>query len=340
MKIAVYSAHDYDKKFLDSTGNGFQFVFIKDALTLETAVLAKDCKGIAIFTSDDASANVLYALKDIGIDFVVTRSTGFDHIDISIADKLNIHVANVPAYSPNAIAEHAVAMMLALSRKLVLSDKKVKEHDFTIDNLIGFNLDGKTAGIIGTGQIGGTTIKILKGFGCRIVAYDIREDSRLVDEYGVEYVPLEVLYQNSDIISIHAPLNTYTTYLVNEKSIGLMKDGVMLINTARGKIINTQDILKAIKSGKIGYLGMDVYENERGIFFKDFKGKTFRDELLQELMTFPNVLITAHQAFLTNEALKNIADTTLFNINCFANNKANPNALNLNISTRQQAEVH
>lgn len=339
MKMAVYSAHDYETKFLEKANNNkFELLFIKEALTVETVRLSKGCTGIAIFTSDDASAPVLYALKEIGISFIVTRSTGFDQIDLSVASGLGIDVANVPAYSPNAIAEHAVAMMLALSRKLILSNKKVREHDFTIDNLTGFNLAHKTAGIIGTGKIGATTAKILYGFGCRVIACDIRENEKLIGEYGVEYVTLETLFQIADIISIHTPLNKYTSYLVNEKSIALMKDGVMVINTARGKIINTKDILKALQSGKIGYLGMDVYENEKGVFFENYKGKEFKDELLEELMNFPNVLITAHHAFLTNEALQNIAETTLFNIDCFANNKSNPNSLTKTRSKWDRAE--
>lgn len=337
MKIAVYSARDFDKNFLEKANEKkHEFIFFKEALTLETATLAEGCNGIAIFTSDNASANILYALKDIGVSFIVTRSAGFDHIDVNVAAELDIDVANVPAYSPNAIAEHAIAMMLALSRKLVLADKKIKQYDFTIDNLIGFNLDGKTAGIIGTGKTGATTIKILKGLGCNIIAYDIKEDSKLVAEYKVDYVPLDLLFQKSDIISIHAPLNKHTTYLINKESISLMKGGVMLINTSRGKIVDTQAVVNALTSLKIGYFGMDVYENEKGIFFEDFKEKIFTDKLLKKLMSFPNVLITAHQSFLTNEALKNIADTTLFNIDCFANNKINPNSININISKSQQ----
>ena len=341
MKIAVYSAHDFEIESLQKANvKKYELVFIKETLTPKSIHLSKGCNGIAIFTSDDASANILYALKDMGISFIVTRSTGFDHIDISVADELEIRVANVPGYSPNAIAEHAVAMMLALSRKLVLADQQVKEHNFTLDNLIGFNLNGKTVGIIGTGKIGATAIKILKGFGCYILAYDIKEDNQLVEDYDLEYVSLDALFKQSDIISIHAPLNKDTAYLINSQSIRLMKDGVMLINTSRGKIVNTLEVLHALQSGKIGYFGMDVYENEKEIFFKNLKDKAFTDELIKDLMKLPNVLITAHQGFLTSEALNNIATTTLLNIDCFANKKVNTNALNKKIGKIVQLEVY
>jgi len=328
IKIAIYSTHPFEKPYLDEANKGrFELHFIDEALSAATAALSKGCKGITVFTSDDASATVLELLKAQGIEFIAARSAGYDHIDLAKAAALGIKVANVPEYSPHAIAEHSVALMLALDRHLIASDKKVKQYDFTIDELAGFNLHYKTVGIIGTGRIGAVACKILFGFGCKLLAYDIKENETLVSKYGLKYVSLEELCRQSDIISLYTPLNAQSTYMINSETISQMKQGVMLINTARGKLINTTDVLEGLNSGKIGYLGLDVYENEKGIFFHDHSQKGITDEKLKALMGFPNVLITSHHAFLTKEALKNIADTTLSNIESFANDQANPNLL-------------
>jgi len=327
-KIAIYSTHPFEKPYLAySNKHQFDLLFIDEPLSIDTVKLATGCKGITVFTSDDVSAPVLEALKELGIEFVATRSAGFDHIDLNKAKLLGISVANVPAYSPHAIGEHAVAMMLALCRHLVESDKKVKANDFTIDTLTGFNLHYKTAGIIGTGRIGAVVCKILFGFGCKLLAYDITENEMLVSKYGLKYVTLEELCSQSDIISLHTPLNEQTSYMINKQTIGLMKKGVMLINTSRGKLIDTAAAISALQSGQIGYLGLDVYEKEKGIFFHDHSVKGITDEALKTLIEMKNVLITSHHAFLTKEALTNIADTTLLNIDCFANDKKNLNEL-------------
>ena len=328
IKIAIYSTHSFEKPHLiEANKDQFELLFIDTALSIDTVSLSEGCKGIAVFTSDDASSKVLEILKEQGVGFIAARSAGYDHIDIKKAAELDIKVANVPAYSPNAIAEHAVALMLALDRHLIQSDRKIKNNDFTIEELKGFNLQGKTAGIIGTGRIGAVVCRILHGFGCKLLAYDIKEDETLVKNYGLEYVTLESLCKRSDIITMHTPLNEQTTYMIDAKSISLMKEGVMLINTSRGKLINTREVIKALQSGKIGYLGIDVYENEKGLFFHDHSEKGIEDEMLQTLMSMNNVIITAHHAFLTKEALKNIADTTVCNIECFVNGWINPNLL-------------
>lgn len=328
-KIAIYSIHAFERPYLIAANQKrYELVFIEEALNADSAVLAKGCNGVAVFTSDDVSADVLKKLKDDGVSFVVTRSAGYDHIDLPVANKSGIRVANVPEYSPHAIAEHTVAMMLALNRHLIKSDNKVKHNDYTINDLVGFNLHNKTVGIIGTGRIGAVVCKILFGFGCRLLAYDIEQNEMLISKYGLQYVPLDQLCRESEIISLHTPLNTQTTYIINKEKINLMKDGVMMINTSRGKLINTVEVLAAVKSGKIGYLGMDVYEKEKAVFFHDHSQTGFNDPILAELMGMDNVLITAHHAFLTKEALKNIADTTLDNINCFNLQQANPRELN------------
>ncbi len=328
-KIAIYSTHAFEKPYLlTANQQRYELIFIEEALAADTAILAKGCKAIAVFTSDDVSAEVLKKLKDEEVSFVVTRSAGYDHIDLPVAQELGIRIANVPEYSPHAIGEHAVAMMLALDRHLIKSDKKVKRHDFTINDLIGFNLHYKTVGIIGTGRIGAVVCKILFGFGCRLLAYDIKQNEMLISKYGLQYVPLDQLCRESEVITLHTPLNEHTTYIINKENINIMKDGVMLINTSRGKLINTAEVVTALKSGKIGYLGMDVYEKEKPLFFHDYSKTGINDPILTELMEMDNVLITAHHAFLTNEALKNIADTTLDNIHCFILNQSNPRQIN------------
>ena len=327
-KIAVYSSHAFEEPYLKSAcKEDVDLVFISESINRANILACAGCNGISVFTSDEISADILAMLKIEGIKFIVTRSTGFDHIDLKKATELGIKVANVPGYSPHAIAEHAVALMLALSRHLVRSHEKVNLFDFTINELVGFNLEGKTVGIIGTGKIGEVVCRILNGFGCNVIAFDIKENKRLVDQYGLKYVTMETLCNLSDIITLHAPLNEKTKYLIDKKCISNMKDGVMLINTSRGKLINTADILEALDNGKISYLGIDVYEKEKGIFFNDFSKKGIDDELLKKLISHKQVLLTSHHAFLTKEALKNIADTTMFNISCFINNIINPNNL-------------
>jgi len=315
MKIAIFSIYSFDRPFFENNKNSnHELVYFEQQLSRETAYLAKDFDAIAIFSSDTANEEVLKLLHSYGVKYIALRSVGYDHVDVQKATELKIKVANVPEYSPFAIAEHTVAMILALNRKLIIADDRVKRHDFSLGGLTGFDLNGKTVGIIGTGKIGSVLAKILHGFGCKMLGYDKIENSSLKTNYGLHYTSLDALCQQSDIISLNLPLNKDTKYLIDEQQISSMKNGVMLINTARGGIVNTQSVIKGLKTGKIGSFGMDVYENEKGTFFYDLSQIIFKDDLLALLTTFSNVLITAHQAFLTNEALEGITKTTMNNI--------------------------
>lgn len=328
MKVAVYSTKPYERTYLEKANrNKHELVFIESALSAATVDLAKGCTAASIFTNDDAGAETLRALAEININAIATRAAGFDNIDITEANKLGIQIANVPEYSPYAIAEHTVAMIMAMNRKLIQADKQVKSFDFRLDNLIGFDLNGKTVGIIGLGKIGRIVAKILHGFGCKLLGYDLHENKDLVASYGMEYLSLGKLCKQADIITLHAPLNKDTHYLINSENIALMKKGVMIVNTGRGALINTADAVKGIKTGKIGYLGMDVYEKEKGLFFVDRRESIPNDPVFAELLTLENVLITGHQAFLTETALGNISDTTLYNIDCFAKGERSLHAL-------------
>lgn len=317
MKVVCYSARSYDQKHFEAANHkGFTFEYVEEALSLETAWLAEGAWAVCIFVNDDASEPVLEKLAAYGVKGIAIRAAGHDQTDHQAAHRLGIHVANVPAYSPNSIAEHTVAMILALTRHIVEADSRVKQNNFLLDPLVGFNLHHKTVGIVGVGRIGGLTAKILHGFGCALQAFDPYPNLAYTDQYGLRYKTVEEVLATSDIIIIQAPLNAYTKYLINASSIKTMKDGVMIINTSRGAIIHTKDVLDGLISGKIGYLGIDVYENEQGLFFSDHAGKP-ADELFLTLTTFKNVLITGHMAFLTTNALTAIAQTTIENISAW-----------------------
>jgi len=315
MKIAIFDIHNWEKEYLKSANNGKNTLKMLDTyLTLDTVALAKDCDAISIFTEDDASAPVLDRLHKLGVRFVALRSAGFNNIDVAYAQKLGIRIARVPEYSPNAIAEFTVAIMLALNRKLIRTHYRIMEMNFSLDGLVGFDMNGKTVGIVGTGKIGRVVAKILNGFGCKILAYDVVEDPALIKLYGVSYTDLNSLCNQSDIITLHAPLITETHHMICENKIALMKKGVMLINAGRGGLVNTQDVIDGLKSGRIGYFGMDVYEEEKGLYFEDHSGDILQDDTMARLMTLRNVLISSHQAFLTETALKNIARITFENL--------------------------
>lgn len=318
MKILFYSIKEFERPFLVNKNRGkHEIRLVPEPLSSDTAILSKGYDCISIFTADDASANVLKQLKNFGVRYIAVRAAGFDNVDVEKANQLGIHVANVPEYSPYAIAEHAVALILALNRCLIQTHTQVHQHNFTLDKLIGFDLHGKTVGIIGTGRIGSVVAKIMKGFGCRILAYDVVENDELKSSYGVKYTSLLSLCSSSDIITLHTPLNQNTKYLIDRELMRLMKPGVMLINTSRGAVIKTSDLLEFLKNKSIGYCGLDVYEKEKGIFFFDHSDKPLADPILSELLDLPNVIITPHQAFATNEALENIAGTTFENIDCW-----------------------
>jgi len=328
MKVLVYSSKEFEIPYLEKANNKkHQLTFIKDALSSKTAIMAVGYNAVSIFSADEACFITIEKLKDLGIKYIALRSVGYDNVNLRAASRLNIRVANVPAYSPFAIAEHAVALLLTLNRNLVESNFRVKRYNFNLNNLVGFDLNEKTVGIIGTGKIGAVMTKIMHGFSCNLLGYDIEENSNLTELYDLQYTTLQDLCEHADIISLHVPLNSETHQLINEDLISEMKDGVIIINTARGSVINTTDVIDGLKRGKIGALGIDVYENEKDIFFNDHSQDIPSDDLLMVLNAFPNVLITGHHAFLTEEALTNIADTTLYNLDCWNTGKETQNEL-------------
>ena len=328
MNTIVYSAHKFERSYLERVFNKGQIVkYITSPLSIETAPLAQGYEAVSIFVSDNASAPVLQILSKAGVKFIALRSAGYNNVDLAEAKKLNLKVAHVPDYSPFAVAEHAVALMLALNRKLIRAHNRVMEQNFSLDGLVGFDMNGKTVGIIGTGKIGSVVTKIMNGFGCRILVYDKIENNELKNKYDVVHTDYETLLKESDIITLHVPLTSETKYLIDKNCISKMKKGVMLINTSRGALINTKEVIESLKTGQIGYLGMDVYEEERGLFFEDHSEEILQDDMIARLMTFKNVLITSHQAFLTETALKNIADTTIENLDCFEKNVESKNIL-------------
>lgn len=323
MKATVYSISPYEKPYFDTKGEkgGILFFLHKEPLTEGSISLAEGSDAIVVFANDQVTAGVLDKLHESGVKFIATRSMGMDHIDLEKAKALGIKVANVPHYSPHSVAEHSVALMLALNRRLNQANQKVRNHDFELDGLVGFDMHGKTVGFLGAGEIGEVSVKILSGFGCKILIYDLEENKELIDKYQVKYESIEEVCKKSDIISIHAPLTKETKHLIDKEKINWMKKGVMLINTARGAICETEALIDGLKEGKIGYLGMDVYEHEKGLFFEDHSNDVVQDDLFIRLLGFKNVLITAHQAFLTHEAIKENMETTIQNLNDWAKGK-------------------
>jgi D-lactate dehydrogenase len=328
MKTLIYSFRAFEQPYFEKAGrNNQQLVFSKKALSLDTASLSTGFEAVCLFANDDASAPVLELLHRGGVRFIALRSAGYNHVDLVRAKQLGIRVARVPAYSPFSVAEHAVALMLALNRKLIRSHNRIMDHNFSLDGLTGFDMNGKTAGIIGTGKIGSVMARILHGFGCRILAVDKVENEEIKQRYEVAYTDLESLCKASDIITLHLPLNEQTHYLINGPVIAQMKSGVMLINTARGGLVDTDEVIRALKNGRIGYFGMDVYEREHGLFFEDHSEAILEDDTIARLMTFQHVLITGHQGFLTTTALSNIAETTMYNLDCFEKGRISENEL-------------
>jgi D-lactate dehydrogenase len=322
MKIAFFSAHGFEKKTFDALieHGGFsshEITYFDARLTEETLPLAKGYPVVSIFVSDRVDEKMIGELSSHGLRMLALRSAGFNHVDIEACKKHGVTAVRVPAYSPHAVAEHAVCLLLALNRKIHRSYQRVKELNFSLDGLVGFDIHGKNVGIIGTGEIGTVFARIMAGFGVTLRAFDPQENEDFLTIPGASYVSLDELVSASDIISLHCPLTPETFHLIDEKQILAMKEGVYLINTGRGGLIDTRALIKALKSGKIGGAGLDVYEEEEGVFFYDLSEGILEDDVLARLLTFPNVLITAHQAFLTREALGNIASTTLGSISAF-----------------------
>lgn len=317
-KIAVFSSKSW---VLHSFSNinkdfGYDLSFHESRLYEQTAPLAKGYNAVCVFVSDNVNARVLKILKDEGVKLVALRCAGFNNVDIEKAHELGIGVVRVPAYSPYAVAEHTLGLILSLNRKLHRAYGRVRDANFSLDGLLGFDIHGKTIGVIGTGKIGQVFIKLIEGFGCEILAYD-KFPNKEIKAQGVKYVELEKLYSKSDIISLHCPLTYETYHLINEYAISAMKQNVMIINTSRGPLIDTAAIINGLKSGKVGYLGLDVYEEEEELFFENLSETIIQDDQFVRLQMFPNVLITSHQAFFTKEAIHNIAQMTFENIDEF-----------------------
>ncbi|WP_432222201.1 2-hydroxyacid dehydrogenase [Flavobacterium sp. TMP13] len=314
-KISFFSTQPYDQTFFEkyNADFGFELEFFDIQLNEQTVTLVDNKAIVCVFVNDVVNAAVIKKLAEKEVKIIALRCAGFNNVDLEAAKKHGIQVCRVPAYSPEAVAEHAMAMILTLNRKTHKAYNRVREQNFSLHGLLGFDLHGKTIGIIGTGNIGKAFSKIAKGFGSTVVAYDVVKDSGMEAD-GVQYVALDTLIKKSDIISLHCPLNDETRHLINKKTLAQMKTNVMIINTSRGALINTSDVIKGLKSGKVGYLGIDVYEQEEKLFFRDLSEDIIQDDKIQRLMSFPNVLVTAHQAFFTNEALTQIALITLSNV--------------------------
>ncbi|MET1078803.1 MAG: 2-hydroxyacid dehydrogenase [Pseudomonas sp.] len=319
MRVMVFSSKVYDRDSFLAAGApaAWQLQFQEAHLRLDSAVLAQGCAVVCAFINDDLSAAVLQQLAAGGTRLIALRSAGYNHVDLAAAQRLGLTVVRVPAYSPHAVAEHAVALVLALNRHIHRAFNRTHEGDFSLHGLIGFDLQGKTVGVLGAGKIGLIFARIMGGFGCRVILYDPRPVAGLA-ELGAQQVELDRLIADSDIISLHCPLTESSRHLIDARRLAQMKPGVMLINTGRGALIDTPALIDALKSGQLGYLGLDVYEEEAELFFEDCSDKPLQDDVLARLLGFPNVLITAHQAFLTHEALRAIACTTLDNIAAWA----------------------
>ncbi len=318
MNIAFFSAKSYETKAFNEVNKDFNFQisYFESGLTKDTVSMAKGFEAICAFVNDKVDAAVLAGLKEMGVKVIALRSAGFNNVDLLTADSLGIKVVRVPAYSPHSIAEHAVGLILTLSRKIHKAYNRVREGNFSLEGLTGFELRGKVVGVIGTGNIGTAFAQIMHGFGCIVLAYDPLHNPEL-EKTGVMYTSLEKIYTESDFISLHCPLTPSTKHIIDEKAVALMKSTVMIVNTGRGALIDTQAIIEALKKKQIGYLALDVYEYEDKLFFKDLSETVIEDDMIARLLTFPNVLITAHQAFLTDIALSQIANTTLANLLSF-----------------------
>jgi D-lactate dehydrogenase len=318
MRLAFFSTHSYDQLFFDEVNErvGHEIHYFEPRLTKQTAPLAAGFPAVCAFVNDQLDAEVLNLLGAGGTRLLALRSAGFNHVDLETARSLGFTVARVPAYSPHAVAEHAIALMLSLNRKLYRAYPRVREGNFSLDGLLGFDLAARTAGIVGTGKIGTVVARILRGFQCRVLACDIAPSDECL-ALGVDYVKLDSLLERSDIITLHAPLTAETRHLIDAAAIARMKQGVMIINTGRGALIDTRAVIDGLKSGRVGYLGLDVYEEEEKLFFRDFSEQVIQDDVFARLLTFPNVMITGHQGFFTREAMRAIAETTLSNVTAF-----------------------
>jgi len=319
MKIAVFSSKAYDKKFLEAANkeNKHELVFFEPRLTENTAILAAGFPAVCAFINDQLDEKTLRVLASQGTKLIALRSAGFNNVNLKVAAELGMTVVRVPAYSPYAVAEHAVGLVLMLNRKLYRAYNRVRDDNFALDGLLGFDLHGCNVGVVGTGKIGQCFAQIMNGFGCNLLGYDVQQNQECLD-MGMKYLDFLDLLSVSDVVSLHCPLLPSTHYMINADSLQHLKEGAMLINTSRGSLVDTRAVIEAIKSGKVGYFGIDVYEEEADLFFEDMSDTIIQDDTFQLLQSFPNVVITAHQGFFTKDAIENIAETTLANITDFA----------------------
>lgn len=318
MKVACFSTKPYDERFLAAASREFEheFIFLEHRLDASTVVLADGCDAICAFVNDTLDGSVLQRISEIGIGLLAMRCAGVNNVDLDAAARFGVRVVRVPRYSPHAVAEHTIGLVLTLNRKIHKAYNRVRENNFSIDGFLGFDLHGRTFGVIGTGAIGGTLAAIVAGFGCRVLLYDPypSEDAKKVGEY----VDLNQLLAESDLVSLQCPLTPETHHLIDAERLSKMKRGAMLVNTSRGGLVDTSAAIEGLKSGQLGGFALDVYEEESGVFFEDLSQQVMQDDVLSRLMTFPNVLITSHQAFFTREALETIAETTLQSIDAFS----------------------
>lgn len=321
-KIAFFDTKPYDKTWFDKLNTDYNIKYIESKLTPDTAHAARGCKAVVAFVNDTISDETIDELCEIGVKLIAMRCAGYNNVDLKYA-KDKIDVVRVPVYSPYAVAEHTMALLLAINRKIPRAFIRTRDFNFSLNGLTGFDLHGKTAGVIGTGQIGRIFIDICKGFGMNVIAYDPYP----AEGYDIEYVELDKLLTESDIISLHCPLTSSTRYIINEASLSKVKDGVIILNTSRGQLIDSDALLQALKDKRVGGAGLDVYEEETDMFFEDYSGSVIQDDILALLVTMPNVIITSHQAFLTNEALHKIAEVTLFNLKQFFGGESLQNAV-------------
>ncbi len=331
LQIALFDTHSYDRESFEAERGQFahELVYLEPRLTAETAALARGHEVVCSFVNDKLTASALELLHAGGTRLLALRCAGYNHVDLAAAARLGIPVLRVPEYSPYAVAEHAVALLLAIDRKIHRAHARVREWNFSLDGLVGFDLHGKTVGLIGTGRIGRAAARIFNGFGCRVLAHDLRADPATGAELGIRFVELRELYEQSDVVSLHVPLNPATHHLIDAAALARMKRGVILINTGRGALIDSRALIKALKAEHLGGAGLDVYEEEEGVFFQDLSNQVLQDDVLARLLSFPNVLITSHQAFLTREALSSIARVTLENVSAFARGEPLTNAVRL-----------
>lgn len=318
MKTALFSTKSYDREYFNrfNDGNRHNISYFEESLNANTTELTRGFGAVCVFVNDKVDRETILKLSENGVKLIVLRCAGFNNIDLSSAAEKGIKILRVPAYSPQAVAEHAVALIMTLNRKTHKAYNRIREGNFSLERLTGFNLFNKTVGVFGTGKIGSAFCEIMLGFGCKVLAHDLQE-SEMLKQKGVIYTSTDEIYNHSDVISLHCPLTPETRHMINTAAFAKMKDGVMIINTGRGALVKTEDAVEALKIGKLGYLGMDVYEQEEKLFFRDLSENVIQDEILMRLIGFPNVLITAHQGFFTKEALEQITVITLKNISSF-----------------------